>query len=89
MQKEGLEMWSALTPEAQVTYKLQELSHSHSISPVKGFHCQIDVVRQVTNAVTHALCSGSPSTRYLVDGTGTIIPYVDEYNVSNNKLYLY
>lgn len=82
MQSEGLEMWQALTTEAQTAYKLQDLSFPLRICRTTGFRCEVDALKPVIDAVTDALCCRRPSIRYLVDGVGMRTSYLDEYNVS-------
>ena len=45
------------------------------------FNCHEDGLKPVSDAVTHAIGSGCPRPRYLVDGKGFDFSFLDEYNV--------
>ena len=46
------------------------------------FNCHEDVLSPISDAITHALRSGRPKPRYLVDGHGFDFSFFDDYNVS-------
>lgn len=79
--KEMEEMWNAALPEVQTSYPLNDMTSGLPLPMAGSFHSQSDVIKPVIDVVAHALCSGRPKVRYLVDGVGFRCRFVDEYNV--------
>jgi hypothetical protein len=73
-------MWNSAREEVKQSYTKEYLS-SFIPTPTGGWPPKADST-VVAKAVEHALCSQFPKHRYLVPGTGTIIPLIDEYAVS-------
>ena len=79
-------MWDNATTEVRKSYSKEYLM---SLIPRSmGTWPPNDDVTPVVKAIEHALTSSSPKTRYLVDGYGSKISFIDEYAVYMQELFI-
>lgn len=75
-------MWQQASSEVQKTYSKDYLISGLRV-PVSGkFNSHTNMLKPVSEAVSHALCSANPRKRYLVDGVGSKVGWFDIYTVS-------
>ena len=77
-------MWDNATTEVRKSYSKEYLMSW--LPKSKETWPPNNDVTPVVKAVEHALTSSSPKTRYLVDGFGAKISFIDEYAVYINVL---
>lgn len=74
------EMWNSCSPQIKETYSkeymLSWLPTSNETWPPNDGD-----ISPILRAVEHALCATRPQARYLVDGYGKRISFIDEYGV--------
>lgn len=73
-------MWQAAREEVKQAYS-QQYMESKLFKPVGGWPPKADS-SVVAKAVGHALCSGLPKYRYLIQGRGSVVFFADEFVVS-------
>ncbi|XP_060567760.1 retinol dehydrogenase 7-like, partial [Ruditapes philippinarum] len=71
------EMWESARDEVKQSYS-KEFLQSWINPPVGGWPPKADSTA-VAKKVVHALCSAYPKHRYLIQGKGSIVPFVDEF----------
>jgi hypothetical protein len=76
-------MWESARDEVKQSYS-KEFLQSWINPPVGGWPPKADSTA-VAKKVAHALCSAYPKHRYLIQGKGSIVPFVDEFVVSISK----
>lgn len=72
-------MWNSARAEVRQSYSKRYLQ-SWINPPVGGWPPKADST-VVAKAVAHAVCSGHPKHRYLIQGKGSIVPIADEFVV--------